>query len=105
MNNSGIEIKEVIQYIKNGLDILKSLKDLIPSNKKHEIESKLKEAEVNLKEAKVVLAKKLGYKLCQCTFPPEIMLLRKNENKYICEKCGNSIIFSASHLQTRIDDY
>src|SRR5574340_989900 len=102
MNESGIDIKDVMQYIKNGLDILKSVKDLIQSNKKPEIESKLKEAEDNFKEAKVVLAKKLGYKLCQCTFPPEIMLLRYSENKYVCDKCGNSILYSASHLQARI---
>ena len=105
MNDSGIEIKDVLQYIKNGLDILKSLKDLIPSSKKPEIETKLKEAEDSFKEAKSLLAQKLGYHLCQCDFPPEIMLLRHNENRYVCAKCGNSILLNTSNLQARIIDY
>jgi len=41
---------------------------------------------LSLTEAK--LAKKLGYELCLCTFPPSVMLWRETEKASVCPSCG-----------------
>ena len=41
---------------------------------------------LSLTEAK--LAKKLGYELCLCTFPPSVMLWRETEKANVCPTCG-----------------
>lgn len=47
----------------------------------------LSEIEANPSEAE--LAKKLGYKLCRCSFPPEIMLWNKDHGASFCPKCND----------------
>jgi hypothetical protein len=37
-----------------------------------------------LRRADAKLAKELGYELCQCEFPPRIMLWREGERSYVC---------------------
>jgi hypothetical protein len=41
---------------------------------------------LSLTEAK--LAKKLGYELCLCTFPPSVMLWRETKKASVCPSCG-----------------
>lgn len=54
---------------------LKNAKDLLPAgSKKEQFESKTNDAVTALGIAKVEAAQALGYDLCQCTFPPTIML-------------------------------
>jgi hypothetical protein len=36
----------------------------------------------------VRLAKEFGYSLCNCHWPPEIMLWRKREKANVCQNCG-----------------
>jgi hypothetical protein len=49
-------------------------------------EAKQASQTVSLTEAK--LAKKLGYELCLCTFPPSVMLWRETEKANVCPSCG-----------------
>jgi hypothetical protein len=50
----------------------------------------IEKAEVALKSSEAELAQTLGYRLCQCTWPPQIMLWREQEKLYRCQnpQCG-----------------
>jgi hypothetical protein len=88
------EIGLYIKATRDVLDILKTLGGLLPKGADSEAaKSRLLEAEKALRVSEVQLAKALGYKLCQCTFPPEIMLVTSRNNVLdidirTCAKCG-----------------
>jgi hypothetical protein len=46
-------------------------------------------AETALKTTEAELAKKLGYRICRCTFPPQVMLWHQARRKDLCARCGN----------------
>lgn len=48
------------------------------------------DTEQSLKERlnEIHMAQKLGYFLCKCTWPPQIMVLTKSDFVYKCTKCG-----------------
>jgi hypothetical protein len=58
--------------------------------KRAEIEGKIGVAEAALKRSDVKLARELGLKLCDCTFPPQIMLWKEAEQSLVCpnQACG-----------------
>ena len=61
--------------LKEVIDLIKAAKDLFPKGvEKSSLESKIAEAENALRLAEAQTAQSLGYQLCQCTFPPQIML-------------------------------
>ncbi len=79
---------------KTGLGLLQAAWRKLPKGKEtDEIERTLAEAEKALAESNARLAHELGYKLCQCTFPPLPMLWVEAENSYVCQnpKCGHRI--------------
>jgi hypothetical protein len=56
-----------------------------------EAEEKLQQAEEQLDLAKAVAAKDLGYRLCRCTFPPQIMTVIRVDDgmeHWGCSNCG-----------------
>jgi len=64
-----------VNLLNSALSILKQIKDMLPSGtRKAEAESKIKEAEINLASAQAQIAQGLGYQLCKCSWPPQIML-------------------------------
>ena len=73
-----MEFHDISEYIRTGKDalaLLKSAYSLLPKGpEREEVEKKIETAERILKENNAKLAKDLGYRLCQCDFPPEIML-------------------------------
>jgi hypothetical protein len=74
---------------KAGIEALKSAWNLLPRGmEKDELAGKIAEAEQAIERADAKLAKELGYKLCRCTFPPQIMLWNAAENTNICKLCG-----------------
>ena len=88
---------------------MKATVDLMPvSTERNSAEEKLDEAAENLAFAEAELAKALGYKLCQCTFPPQIMLSKgrheRGDEVFRCNKCGKQEP-SEQHfaLQERVD--
>jgi len=87
-------LAEIVTYItlaREGLGMLKELRELMPKGpKRDEIEQKLKRAEEALQRSDAQLAKQLGYDLCECTFPPQIMLWREQEKACVCPNpaCG-----------------
>lgn len=94
---TGLDAQAVGEWIRNAkaaLDIFKGARGLVPQGpKRDELELTLKSAEEALTRSDAALAKKLGYQLCQCEFPPNIMLWREGEGAFICpnEDCGRQL--------------
>ena len=88
-------IAESLQFLKSFKDVfglVKEAKDLLPeSPKKTEITVKIEAAEESLKIAETEAAKSLGHKLCQCTWPTQIMRFDKSKNVDRCPNCGDEI--------------
>jgi hypothetical protein len=80
---------------KGSIDLVKVAAGLLPkSEKKDEIEQKLIDAERALAASNAKLAQELNYKLCQCTFPPQIMLWSNVGGGFFCPNtdCGEIIM-------------
>jgi ssDNA-binding Zn-finger/Zn-ribbon topoisomerase 1 len=85
------DISEFVKLGREGLELIKGAIPLLPSgNARKELEKKLADAEAALSRSDVKLAKELGMKLCDCTFPPQIMLWRETERSHVCPRaeCG-----------------
>lgn len=89
------EILLYLQASKQVLDILKTLGGLLPKGQDHAaMQRRLAEAENALRASEVQLAKALGYHLCQCTFPPQIMLSKgyheahSDTEVFVCAACN-----------------
>jgi hypothetical protein len=75
---------------KSALDIIKGIRAEFPKGPEADkAQQRIEEAESALNTSKAELAKSLGFKLCKCTFPPQIMLWRVAERANICQACGN----------------
>lgn len=44
-----------------------------------------------VRAADAALAQKLSYQLCQCTFPPQIMLWHVSTKETVCPQCQRKI--------------
>ena len=81
-------LKTVMDTVRSVIGTIKDVKEF----KKDEIVKKLDDADEQFQLAKIQIAKALGYNLCQCIFPPQIMLsqgYRENNGEYYkCLKCG-----------------
>ena len=89
MNMNDVEV--YIRATKGVMDIAKTMIGMLPKGQHHEeAAARLQEAEKALRAAEVQLAHSLGYHLCQCTFPPQIMLSQGRHSKRGTEvfKCG-----------------
>lgn len=75
----------------SALSLVREAKELLPDNdKKKSMEDKLDAAEKATKTAEAQIAQSLGYQLCKCTFPPQIMLsagYRENREEFRCPAC------------------
>ena len=73
---------------------VKSVIDMLPKREKEEASRKLLEVEEKLQIAEAQIAKGLGYELCKCTWPPQIML-HAGEAEYgeefRCPACGRVV--------------
>ena len=75
---------------KSALDILKLIRSELPQGADaNKAQNKIEEAEIALLKSKAEFAKALGYRLCQCTWPPQIMLWNKTERARICPECAD----------------
>jgi len=80
-----VEAAGYVRAAKSALDMIKAAKELIPKGKdKDAVAHKIEEAEQALKRADAKLAKELGYPLCECTFPPQIMLWKEKKRRFVC---------------------
>src|SRR5262249_48823266 len=65
----------------------------LPPGSDKAVSKQIEKAEAALRASEVELAKTLGYTLCQCTFPPQIMLWKEAEKSHVCPRpeCGRRI--------------
>lgn len=98
MNDQEFINPENIQSIKTFFDISKSLvnffkqcKESLPIGKnKENVEKEIAIAERQLEVAESEIAQKLGYPICHCKFPPEIMLCHDKGLVYKCPNCDHT---------------
>jgi hypothetical protein len=79
---------------KTALDIFKGIRSELPAGSRTTtINQQIEKAEAALRTSEAELAKALGYTLCQCTFPPQIMLWRESEQAHVCSNptCGRKL--------------
>jgi hypothetical protein len=88
------DLKDYVSLSKDALDLLRSAYDALPKGDQRDKAEKAVEAAATLlARSDAKLAKDLGYKLCQCTFPPQPMLWREAETAWVCPRreCGHKI--------------
>ncbi len=101
------EIAEAMESVKFGwslfseaIGLVRNVQESLPdSDEKENIARSLVEANKAAKLAEAQIANALGYNLCKCTFPPQIMLSQgyketdyTHEEEYICPKCNKSSV-------------
>jgi hypothetical protein len=74
--------------------LLKTLYPLLPTQNKDEVEAKIEAAQRALELADIALAKGWGYEIHDCTFPPGLMLYKKELREKVCSKCGYTTNFN-----------
>jgi hypothetical protein len=73
---------------------VKSVIDILPKREKADALEKLHEVEEKLQIAQAQAAKGLGYELCRCSWPPQIMLHTGEAEygeKFRCPACGRFV--------------
>lgn len=94
VNLDGQAVGEWLRSAKVALDIVRGARALLPQGpKRDELDASIRSAEEALSRSDAALAKQLGYQLCQCSFPPHIMLWRQATGVYACpnEACGRQV--------------
>jgi hypothetical protein len=71
---------------KQALDVMKAAKELIPVDRRPEMDRAIEQADQQLRRSDAALAQALGYPLCRCTFPPQVMLANGRDG-YYCPGC------------------
>src|SRR5271166_578749 len=89
---------------KAGLDLLRAAWTPLPKgDEKDRIATKLEEAELALELANAKLAKELGFRLCQCQFPPKPMLWDNSRSAYVCQNadCGRVDVVEKARVRAK----
>ena len=74
---------------KGVIDLLRSAASLETDDlKRQALEEQLAKADHQFRIAETKLAEDLGYQLCRCTWPAQILLLR--HGRYKCPACGEN---------------
>lgn len=84
-------LKAGFATLKEAVSAIKGVRDLLPNGEdKEKIEAALEKAEHEMRIAEASIAQGLGYKLCQCTYPPQIMLsvgMQSGSERFQCPEC------------------
>ena len=89
-----IDLKETLSASKDALELLRGVYSVWPKGEERDKAEKAVEAAAALlARSDAKLAKDLGFKLCQCTFPGQPMLWREAEDAWVCpsEQCGRKV--------------
>ena len=87
-------LSEGINALRSLVSTIKSIIEMLPKKDKEKASQQLAEVEEKLQVAQAQIAKNLGYELCRCTWPPQIMLLigeAEYGERFRCPKCGREI--------------
>jgi len=88
------DIQGWMGVLRDAVSLLRQGRDLLPSGpKRDEIEAKIRQIEEAMARSDARLAKDLGYPLCECTFPPQIMLWKEQQRAHVCPNpvCGRVV--------------
>lgn len=86
------ELTAFAELSKRLISLVKEVSDALPDGARREnIERELKLAERELALAEASTARELGYELCQCTFPPQIMLFTGKGRTFKCPNCKHEV--------------
>jgi hypothetical protein len=105
---SAMESANIIEYLgaaKLVVDLFKAVRSELPKGSRStQIAAQIERAEQALRASEAKLAKELGYKLCDCTFPPQIMLWHERKQIRICpnRKCGRKLGPPAPLVRRRV---
>lgn len=84
-------IKNGLSLFRDAISVAKGAKDLLPTGSdKETVEKSLEAAERASKLAETQIAQALGYHLCKCTFPPQVMLskgYKGSQEHFQCPSC------------------
>jgi len=83
-----------VSLLGSAVSTIKTVIDILPKREKENALQKLHEAEEKLQIAQAQTAKGLGYELCRCTWPPQIMLHAGEAEygeKFRCPACGRVV--------------
>lgn len=105
-------LKSAVDLIRSILGLAREAKDALPDGgKKEAISVSLSEAERQLRFVEAQIVQSLGYRLCQCTFPPQIMLSigyhsKRGEERFECPRCKKKEPSNHYFAQLdRVDEY
>lgn len=83
------EWTEYVRAARSVLSLFREIRMQYASDpQQSQLEDRIAIAETALKVTEAELAKKLGYRICRCTFPPQVMLWNQRRRKDVCAKCG-----------------
>lgn len=85
---------EGITILGSLVSTIKSVIDMLPKKEKEAASKQLAEAKERFEMAQTQIAKELGYELCRCTWPPQIMLHAGEAEygeKFRCPACGRVV--------------
>jgi hypothetical protein len=88
------QIGEWLRDGKLAIDFLKGALNVLPRGAdRTKATEQVEQAEAALGRSEAAVAKELGFPLCHCTFPPQIMLWKEAERAYLCPRpeCGHAI--------------
>ncbi len=106
-------VKAGVSLLSESIGLIKKTKELLPDSREKEIiEKSLEEADKASKLAESQIALALGYEICQCTFPPQIMLSKgykeqeyHHKEEFVCPKCQKSSILPRSKPINTMSDW
>lgn len=89
-----------LSLLSEAIGLVKKTKEVLPeSEDKAAIEKSLQEADKAAKLAEVQIAQALGYNLCKCMFPPQVMLSKgyklsgnTHVEEFVCPLCNKSSV-------------
>jgi hypothetical protein len=102
-------VRSAVDLFRSALALFREAKDALPDNShSNAIEKSIEEAERQIRLAEVQVAQSLGYQLCQCTFPPQIMLSigrhPRGRERFQCPTC-KKLEPSDQHFLEAVDRY
>ncbi len=100
-------LQQVLEAFTKGLTVLKeaivlvhSANDQLPPGESHQsIQQKVEEAERLIQVGHAAVGQSLGFQLCHCTWPPQVMAStgyteKTQTEQFTCSNCGNTLSLS-----------
>lgn len=84
------QFRDAFSLFREGLGAVRDAKAMLSSVQQEAVDDTLDRANCAASLAEAQMAKALGYPLCECTFPPQIMLLvaTTHGRERRCPTCG-----------------